>query len=185
VAIIALLDANAIWSAAVRDTLLLAAERDLFRPAWSRQILEEMSRALKARRPDLDPARIDRTVDRMLAHFPEALVEGYEDLIAAMRNHARDRHVLAAGVHAGAEVIVTWNTAHFPFEACGPYRIDIRTPDDFLADLWDLDPAEMVLVLREQAQHLVNPPKTPPEIAETLRRSVPRFADAVLRSGLL
>jgi len=62
-----------LWSAALRDTFLLAAEQDLFRPVWTRQILEEMSRSLKARRPDLDPARIDRTVDQILMHFPEAL----------------------------------------------------------------------------------------------------------------
>ena len=64
--LIALLDANVLWSAALRDTLLLAAEEDVFRPVWSRQILDEMSRSLKARRPDLDPARIDRTVDQIL-----------------------------------------------------------------------------------------------------------------------
>jgi hypothetical protein len=51
VALAALLDANVLWSAALRDTLLLAAESDLFRPAWTREILQEVSRSLKARRP--------------------------------------------------------------------------------------------------------------------------------------
>jgi hypothetical protein len=46
-ALVALLDANVLWSAAVRDALLLAAERGLFRPVWSRQILEEMARNLR------------------------------------------------------------------------------------------------------------------------------------------
>lgn len=73
--LVALLDANVLWSAALRDTLLLAAEQDLFRPVWTRQILGEMSRSLTARRPDLDPTRIDRTVELILSHFPEALVE--------------------------------------------------------------------------------------------------------------
>lgn len=183
--VIALLDANVIWSAAVRDTLLLAAEQDLFRPVWSRQILGEMARGLKARRPDLDPARIDRTVDRMLEHFPEALVDGYQDLIPAMRNHQGDRHVLAAAVGAGAGVIVTWNLGHFSGEACATYGIHVQSPDDFLCDLWELQPDEMVLVLTQQAGHLLNPPTTTRQVLTTLGRSLPRFADAALRSGLL
>src|SRR5438094_689588 len=116
----ALLDANALWSAAVRDTLLLAAEHDLYQPLWSRQILDEMARSLKARRPDLDPTRIDRTVALLLTHFPEALVEGYEDLVPVMRCAPGDRHVLAAAVRAGAAAIVTWNTRHFPAAARRP-----------------------------------------------------------------
>ncbi|GEM_PF-5052365 len=50
VSLIALLDANALWSAAVRDTLLLAAEHNLFRPAWTHQVLHEMAESLKAKR---------------------------------------------------------------------------------------------------------------------------------------
>jgi len=185
VAFIALLDANAIWSAALRDTLLLAAEHDLYRPAWTRQILAEMARNLKGKRPDLDPSRVDRTVNRMLEHFPEALVDGYQDLIPAMRNHEGDRHVLAAAVQVGAAVIVTWNSAHFPAEACAPYEIDIQTPDEFLTNLWHLSPEEMALVLKEQAEHLVKPTKTPVQVVETLGRSLPEFATVALQSGLL
>ena len=97
---VALLDANVIWSAAVRDTLLRATAHGLYRPVWSHEILGEMARSLKERRPDLDPARIDRTVERMLEAFPQALVDGYDSLIPTMRNHQEDRHVLAAAVHA-------------------------------------------------------------------------------------
>ena len=63
--LIALLDANVIWSAAVRDTLLLAAEQALFRPLWTQQILDEMARGLKARRLDLDPARMSESASQM------------------------------------------------------------------------------------------------------------------------
>jgi hypothetical protein len=72
------LDANVLWSATIRDTLLLAAEGDLFRAVWIHQILDEMSQSLRARRPDLNPAKIDRTVDQILTHLPESLVEGCE-----------------------------------------------------------------------------------------------------------
>lgn len=183
-ALVALLDANVLWSAALRDTLLLAAEENLFRPVWSRQILEEMSRSLKARRPDLDPARIDRTVDQILTHFPEAVVERYEHLIPVMHNDEGDHHVLAAAVRSGSGVIVTWNKAHFPPEACAPYDIEVQNPDEFLCDLWSVDPEALAHVLRLQAEHLVNPPQTVHQVIETLRRSVPQFAATAQSSGL-
>lgn len=182
---VALLDANVFWSAAVRDTLLLAAERDLFRPVWSRQILDEMASSLKNRRPDLDPARIDRTVYEMVTHFPEALIDGYQSLIGVMTNHGGDRHVLAAAVRAGASVIVTWNKDHFPSHACDPYDIDIQNPDQFLCHLWHLSSEDMADVLTEQAGHLMSPPRTTLQVVETLRRSMPQFAQIAQRSGLI
>ena len=184
-ALIVLLDANVIWSAAVRDTLLLAAEQGLFRPVWTKRILDEMASSLKLRRPDLDPVRVDRIVSQMLQFFPEGLVEGYEDLIPSMRNHEGDRHVLAAAVKAGAAVIVTGNSSHFPPGACEPYEIEVQSPDEFPCQLWYLQPAEMVSVLKQQAEHLVNPPRTAVQVVETLGRSVPKFAETVFRSKLL
>jgi hypothetical protein len=41
--------------------------------------------------------------------FPEALVTNHESLIAGMKNDEKDRHVAAAAVKAGAQVIVTMN----------------------------------------------------------------------------
>ena len=39
--------------------------------------------------------------------FPESLVTDHESLIAGMKNDPKDRHVGAAAVKAGAQVIVT------------------------------------------------------------------------------
>jgi hypothetical protein len=44
---------------------------------------------------------------KMRFHFPEADVFGYEELIPAMGNHPKDRHVLAAVVAAGFGVPLT------------------------------------------------------------------------------
>lgn len=181
----AFLDANALWSAAVRDTILRAAEQDLFRPVWTEQILEELARSLKRERPDIDPARFDRLLDQMLRAFPQALVENYQDLIPVMRNDEGDRHVLAAAVRAGADAIVTWNAAHFPAEACAPYSIAVQTPDEFLSHLWHLSPEDMASILERQADALAKPAMTARQVVEVLRRSVPRFAEIALRSGLI
>jgi predicted nucleic acid-binding protein len=185
VAFVALLDANVLWGAALRDTLVRAALRELYRPAWTTEILAEVATSIKRRRPDLEPARIDRMVQLLREHLPEALIDGYEALVPTMTNDPKDRHVLAAAVRAGAQIIVTYNGSDFPKESCEPYNIEVQHPDEFLCQLWDLSPDGMAQVLRQQATPLRAPPQTPIDVAQTLRRSVPRFADRALASGLL
>ncbi len=182
---VALLDTNAIWPFALRDTILRAAERKLFSPSWSQQILDELVRSLTLKRPDLTAKQIQHLVSEMTIHFPEALVENYQDLIPVMRNHEEDRHVLAAAVRKGAAVVVTNNVTHFPPEACEAYNIDIQTPDEFLCHLWHLSPEEMADILVQQAADLRYPPCTVDDVLEVLGRSVPRFAQTALESGLL
>ena len=71
-AFVAVIDANVLWSAALRDTLVRAALADLYRPVWTDEILAEMLRNLKRKRPELNPARLDRTVDLLRAEVPDA-----------------------------------------------------------------------------------------------------------------
>ena len=47
------------------------------------------------------------TVSQMTRAFPDATVTGHESLIEAMTNDTADRHVLAAAITVGADVIVT------------------------------------------------------------------------------
>ncbi|MHB1415096.1 MAG: PIN domain-containing protein [Chloroflexota bacterium] len=182
---VVLLDANVLWSAAVRDTILRAVEADLFRPAWTEQILEELGRSLLRERPYLTSTQVAYLIDMLTQGFPEALVYGYEDLVPVMSNHEGDRHVLAAALRAGASVIVTSNLAHFDETSRKPYDIDLQTPDDFLCHLWHLSPETMARILREQAAALQNPPLTVHQVLETLARTAPQFAAIALRSGLL
>lgn len=66
--------------------------------------------------------------------FPEAIVIGYKPLIAAMHNDAKDRHVVAAAVKAGAQVVTTLNLKDFrPL----PEGIEAQSPDAFLCNLFD------------------------------------------------
>jgi predicted nucleic acid-binding protein len=59
-------------------------------------------------------------VGELKSYFEDAWVEGYEALIPSMANDPKDRHVLAAAVRCGADVIVTFNLQHFPEEALDP-----------------------------------------------------------------
>src|SRR5215211_6255740 len=123
----AILDANVLIKARPRDTLLRAAERSLYRPLWSEEILGEVERNLadmRAKKGHPDPAGdARRVVDTLRKVFPEALVEGYEALTGSMTNDPKDRHVLAAAVVSQAQAIITENLKDFPPRALEPYRI--------------------------------------------------------------
>lgn len=50
---IAVLDANVLYPAPVRDILLHIAAKGLYQPKWSKEIQDEWLRNLMANRPDL------------------------------------------------------------------------------------------------------------------------------------
>ena len=52
---------------------------------------------------------------------------------------------LAAGVHAGAGVIVTFNLRDFQADALRPHGVSVVKPDAFVARRFDADPAAVRL----------------------------------------
>lgn len=113
----AVIDACVLVQAAVRDTLLRLAERRLFLCRWTEDIIGEMVGVLK-RKLNRTQAETDYLVSELREHFADSWIgNGYKQLIQAMSNDVKDRHVLAAAVMGGCEVIVTYNIRHFPKEA--------------------------------------------------------------------
>jgi hypothetical protein len=112
----------------------------------------------------------------MEAAFPEAEIVGFAHLVDAMPNDEKDRHVVAAAVHGGAQVIVTANLRDFRDLPSG---IEAVGPDDFLCDLLDLDPDQVVELVVAQARALKHPPRSVDEVLEALAKSVPSFAEQV------
>jgi hypothetical protein len=108
--------------------------------------------------------------------FPEAEVTGYEPLVVGMHNDPKDRHVVAAAVKAGAQVIVTMNLRDFQGL---PDGVEAQSPDEFLTNLFDLAPDTLVELLRDQAAALKKPPQTFEEIVGAIAKIVPAFAAAV------
>ena len=175
-----LLDTNVLFGAYLCDTVLRLAEAEVFRPLWSAGILEELSRNLVSR--GLLAEHVERRIAQMRRAFPEAMVDGYEPLIASMTCDPKDRHVLAAAVRANAEVLVTFNLSDFPPASTGPYDISAVHPDDFLLDQIDLYPGLTLHTLRAQSADYSRPDMTVDAILVQLARAgVPRFADEVRR----
>lgn len=105
----------------------------------------------------------------MNAAVPSCLVTGYEHLIETLSlPDPDDRHVLAAAIHARAEIIVTFNLRDFPDDALKPFSTQAQHPDDFVAALFDVAPGVVCSVVKAQRESLRNPPKTAEELLVTL-----------------
>lgn len=177
---VALLDACVLFPAGIRDTLLSVAETELYRVRWTEEILSETRRAILRELPDLDPARIDGMLADMREAFPDATVEGYEQLIGSMTNDEGDRHVLAAAVESDAQVIVTSNLRHFPPEACEPHHIDVQDPDEFLDYAFELDPERVIAAIAYQAAKRQRPVTSFGELLDILAdRGLPAFTTSI------
>ena len=101
--LVALLDANVLYPAPIRDLLLQLAGAGHYRARWSDDIHEEWIRNVLADRPDLNWAQLTRTRELMDRHIRDARVEQYHDLIAGLTlPDLNDRHVLAAAIAGGA-----------------------------------------------------------------------------------
>lgn len=166
----AVLDANVLYPFRVRDLLLRFAEAGLFRVCWSRQILDEWEQSLLASRPQLE-ASIRSQRLAMEEAFPEALVDGHEPLINALDlPDPNDRHVLAAAICAGSQLIVTENLRDFPKERLAPFGIEPRSADAFLAGTFELYPTQATLALKHMRAEYNRPPMTASELVMDLLR---------------
>lgn len=105
-----MLDACVLYPFTLRDVLPQSAAAGFYQVCWSETILDEALRNLVA------DGRM--TEDK-----------------AAKRNDPKDRHVVAAAVKAGAQIIVTSNKRDF-YDL--PSGIEVQTPDEFLSNLFDL-----------------------------------------------
>jgi hypothetical protein len=180
VAFPALLDACVLYPVGVRDLLLCVAEREVYVPYWTDEILDEMERNVVADgRASADQMAAMR--QQMNIAFPAAFIEGYETLIPVMSNNPKDRHVLAAAVRGAVGLIVTENVSDFPPSACQAYDIEIQTADEFLSYALDQDPPAVIGAVHTMAAKRRRPPTSPLELLTALSPRLEVFsAEALL-----
>ncbi len=114
----------------------------------------------------------------MDAAVRDCLVTGYSQLVESLTlPDPADRHVLAAAIHAGAELIVTFNLSDFPPISLAPHGVRARHPDDLFFELLDAESDDFCAVVRSQRHALKNPPITAVEFLATLEKvGLPRTA---------
>ncbi|ABR91004.1 Uncharacterized conserved protein [Janthinobacterium sp. Marseille] len=162
-------DACTLYPAPLRDLLMHLALSDLFRARWSNMIHDEWIRNVHANRPDLSLERLERTRAHMNHAVRDCVVTGFEYMIPSINlPDPDDRHVVAAAIHSGASLIITFNLKDFPDEALKPYNLAAQHPDDFIVDLLDLHPAGVLEAAASHRRSLKSPPKTADEYLDTL-----------------
>ena len=168
----AVLDANVLYPAPLRDLFMHLAVVSAFQARWSEEIHAEWMRNVLANRPDLSLAQIERTRVLMNTHAEGSLVIGYAHHIASLSlPDPDDRHVLAAAIEAKATVIVTWNAKDFPASILSSHGVTRQDPDTFLCALYDRDAGRVCEAVRNQRRFLRNPTKTVDEHMATLTQN--------------
>jgi hypothetical protein len=180
----AVYDANILYPAPLRDLFIRLAQMGLVRARWTGTIHDEWIRNVLANNPHLSTERLARTRTLMDEAVRNCLVTGYEDLIdSPALPDPNDRHVLAAAIRAGAEVIVTYNRKDFPTETLARFGVEALHPEDFLVGLLDLAPGAVYAAVKRQRESLRNPPKTVEELLNTLENQGLTRAVAHLRQS--
>uniref|UniRef100_UPI003F4918A7 PIN domain-containing protein n=1 Tax=Amycolatopsis sp. CA-151526 TaxID=3239921 RepID=UPI003F4918A7 len=174
----AFLDTCVLAPYTLADLLLTMPDFDhAYRPLWSPGVLDELQRTLI--KLDVTPAKAGRRIAAMTKRFDDALVTGYEPMVNQMTNDLKDRHVLAAAVKGGAQVIVTSNIKDFPAAALDPYDIAAVTADEFLLDQLDLYPQATTAALLQVEQDRDTPPESVETVLGYLDKLVPEFVTEV------
>lgn len=169
-------EACVLYPAPLRSCLMYLA--GACRARWTNEIHGEWMRHVAANHPDIQPSQIQRVRDLMDRNVLDCLVTGREHVTETLElPDPDDRHVLAAAIHGGAEVIVTFDLKDFPASKLETFGVRARRPDDFLAELLETSP-QFVLQAAEQRASLKNPPMDA-ALLDSLARQ--RLAQAVAK----
>ncbi len=176
-------DADALFPNAQRDLLIRMAMHGMVQAKWTDQILDEMVRARGRKHQDATPEKLARLRVLMNDAIPDCLVTGHEPLIEVLKlPDPDDRHVLAAAIRAGAQVIVTTNLRDFPPADLEPWNVEAKSPDDFVLDQITIDDRIVFTCVQEIANARKRHPQTASDVLGELERSGLVESVAALRS---
>lgn len=164
----AVLDTNVIYPVIIRDLLFWFAHYDLYTPKWSEHIFDEWKSVME-RKGIVKEVAVKR-VEIANKAFPDALVENYDGLISALKlPDPKDCHVLAAAIKTNANIIVTNNIKDFPEDYLDSFGLKVKTADDFLTDIIDLNQEQAVAAFKEMVFNKRNPDLDEYQVLDSLR----------------
>jgi|SRR5579875_222 len=184
-AFIVVYDANVLYLNTLRDLLIrIANQPHLVQAKWTDRILDEMLDALQKNMPDISDEKAGRLRDLMNAAVRDCLVSGCEPLIDSLDlPDPDDRHVLAAAIKAGAQVIVTLNLKDFPAEKLAPWNIKAKSPEDFVLDQIGIDRQAVGACVQQIVDSRTQHPVTMDDVLNELARDGLVRAVTSLRAG--
>ena len=160
------LDTNVIYPIEIRDLLFWFAFYDLFTPKWSNHIFEEWEDVMQRKGMSKEIS------NKANSAFPDALVINYESLIESLSlPDKNDCHVLAAAIKTNANVIVTNNLKDFPEEYLASFGLVAKSPDDFIADIIDLNHEKAAKAFKKLVLNRRNPDMDEYEVLDVMRNN--------------
>jgi predicted nucleic acid-binding protein len=154
-----LYDACVLYPNYLRDIVIQLATTDLFQAKWTEQIHDEWIRNVLKNRPNITLEKLQALKQVINRSVPDCSVTDFEYLIPTLNlPDPDDRHVLAAAIGAKADVIVTFNLKDFPSAILSSHDIMAQHPDDFIADLLDLYPWQVIGAIEAIQTRLKKPP---------------------------
>lgn len=165
------LDACVMYPAPLRSYLMYLANAGLFRARWTEQIHDEWMRNVLLNNPRITIAMLERTKQLINENVPDCLIEGYEPLIKGLTlPDMDDRHVVAAALKGNAEAIITFNLKDFPASELNVLELSAIHPDEFLCDMFELDPSACIKAAQQQRRSLKNPPMNASDFLNCLQK---------------
>ncbi|MCL2781491.1 MAG: PIN domain-containing protein [Actinomycetia bacterium] len=136
---VVLADSNVLYSRALRDYLLCAAEMEVVGVNWSQEILDEVTEHLVVNLPSFTEESAKALTSALADTFPRAIVNpsaaDYARLADIALPDGDDRHVIAAALAADAKIVCTGNVRHFPAAVMAQLGIVVMTPDELFTQL--------------------------------------------------
>lgn len=152
------LDASVLYTEPVRGLLLWVAALGGFDPLWTSRILDEVGKnLLEGQRVSLE--QWERLRAAMLAAFPDAMLDhdAPDAIEDQMPNDPKDRHVLAAAVAHGVELVVTNNLKHFKQADLERVGVRASNADQLLCELLSVAPNVIREALESQVATMRSP----------------------------
>jgi hypothetical protein len=166
----AVLDTNVVYPLITRDLLFWFAYYDLYTPKWSEHIFDEWRRVMIEKGVSAEEA--NKRIKKANSAFPDALVQNYHGLIDHLvLPDKNDCHVLAAAIKTNANLIVTNNQKDFPEAYLQSFGLSVKTADDFLTDIIDLNQEQAIAAFKEMVLNKKNPKMDEFEVLEQLRKA--------------
>ena len=166
---VAIFDACVLYPFHLRNIVVQAAVDRLVEARWTNAIHDEWIRNLAAGKT-IPLSHLQRTRRLMDTALPNAMVGGYESHLPAVDlPDPDDRHVVAAGVAAGASVILTWSVRDFPAKALKKFDLRRETPNAFLSAIYDEAPDLMVSSLARARRNLTKSSPSASDFIKILR----------------
>jgi hypothetical protein len=126
---VAIYDACVLYPFHLRNLLIQCAADRLVDAHWTDDIHDEWIRNLVENSPSVSIERLHRTRDLMEKALPSASVTGHRQHLPNITlPDPDDRHVVAAGIEAGASIIVTWNVRDFPIKELSRHGLRKQKP---------------------------------------------------------